>query len=109
MVEDMKEEDKMTVLFEVFKIKKEFDDPSNINHKLKCPVSSCGKTYREVGQLKNHLKSKHPELSKHGIELTEYDGSFEYSAKALDLALYLGKMFPHEMKKIIKTMKTKPT
>ena len=88
----MKEEDKLTVLLDVFKIKKEFEDPSAIIKKLKCPVFSCSKTYREVGQLKNHLKTKHSELSKHGIELTEYDGSFEYSHKAMDLALYLGKV-----------------
>ena len=104
----MKEDDKLTILLDVFKIKKEFEDPTSIIRKLKCPVFTCGKNYREVSQLKNHLKSKHPELSKHGIELIDYDGTFEYSHKAMDLALYLGKMYPHEMKKIIKMMKTKP-
>jgi len=60
-----------------------------------------------VQQLKTHLKQKHPELSKHGIELSEYDGTFEYGSKAMDLALFIGKMYPQEMKKIIKQMKTK--
>jgi hypothetical protein len=45
-------------------------------------------------------------LNKHGIEFTEF-GTFEYSNKAMDLALYLGKLYPFELKKIIKKMKTK--
>jgi hypothetical protein len=49
---------------------------------------------------------KHPELNKHGIELTDY-GTFEYGYKAIDLALYLGKLYPAEIKKIIKKMKMK--
>ena len=39
--------------------------------------------------------------------MTDY-GTFEYSSKAMDLALFLAKLFPFEMKKIIKKMKTKP-
>lgn len=53
---------------EIFKIKKEYDDPTSIGRKLKCPVHYCEKkSYKDVQQLKNHLKMKHPELSKHGI------------------------------------------
>jgi len=36
-------------------------------------------------------------------------GTFEYGSKAMDLALLLGKMYPSEIKKIIKKMKTKQT
>ena len=39
--------------------------------------------------------------------MSDYDGSFEYGSKAMDLALFIGRMFPGEMKKIIKQMKTK--
>lgn len=64
----MKEEDKTTVLMEIFKIKKEYEDPTSIGKKLKCPVHYCEKkSYKDIQQLKNHLKMKHPELSKHGI------------------------------------------
>ena len=63
----MKEEDKNTVLLEVFKIKKEYEDGSGINKKLRCPIHSCQKQYRDIQQLKTHLKTKHPELARHGI------------------------------------------
>ena len=85
----MKEEDKVTVLMDIFKIRKVC--PAYRQQKFKCPIHSCGKQYREVHQIRIHLKNKHPELSKHGIELNEDDGSFEFSNQALDLALYLGK------------------
>lgn len=39
--------------------------------------------------------------------MSEYDGNIEYGSKAMDLALFVGKMYPQEMKKIIKHMKTK--
>lgn len=39
--------------------------------------------------------------------MSEYDGTFQYGSKAIDLALFIGKMYPQEMKKIIKQMKTK--
>jgi hypothetical protein len=87
----MKEEDKVSILMDIFKIKKEYEDTNTLNRKLKCPVHTCEKVYREVNQLKTHLKTKHPELSRHGIELTEYDGSFDYSNKAMDFVLFLGK------------------
>ena len=89
----MKEEEKVSVLMDIFKIKKEYE-PNNVNGRLKCPVHSCDKIYREVNQLKTHLKNKHPELSRHGIELIDYDGSFDYSNKAMDTALFLGKEYP---------------
>ena len=73
--------------------------------RLKCPIYTCQKQYREISQLKTHLR-KHEGLTRHGIELTDY-GTFEYGQKALDLALFLGKLFPFEMKKIIKKMKAK--
>lgn len=58
----------MTVLFDVFKIKKEYDDPASAVKKLKCPIYYCEKkSYKDVQQLKNHIKIKHPYLSKHGI------------------------------------------
>lgn len=94
------------ILMDIFKIKKEYQDPTQIDRrKLKCPILACGKVYRQISQLKTHMK-KHPELNKHGIELTDY-GTFQYNYKALDLALFLGKLYPMEMKKIIKKMKSK--
>ena len=94
------------IIMDIFKIKRQYDDPTQIDRKrLRCPIQACQKQYREITQLKTHLK-KHPELNKHGIELTDY-GTFEYSSKAMDLALFLGKLYPFEMKKIIKKMKTK--
>lgn len=60
--------------------------------KLKCPIFTCQKTHRDFAMLKTHLR-KHPELIKHGIQLTDY-GVFEYDQKALDLALALGKIYP---------------
>ncbi len=37
---------------------------------------------------------KHPYLAKHGM-LLDYDGTFKYTnSKAIDLALYIGKMYP---------------
>lgn len=89
----MKEEEKNMILMDIYKIKKEYDDPSQIDRRrLKCPIYSCQKQYREINQLKTHLK-KHPELNKHGIELTDY-GTFEYGPKAMELALFLGKLYP---------------
>ena len=94
------------IIMDIFKIKRQYDDPTQIDRKrLRCPIEACQKQYRAITQLKTHLK-KHPELNKHGIELTDY-GTFEYSSKAMDLALFLGKLYPFEMKKIIKKMKTK--
>ena len=58
------------IMMDIFKIKKQYDDNLSIDRKkLKCPIYSCQKTYREISQLKTHMK-KHPELNKHGIELT---------------------------------------
>ena len=63
----MKEEEKVMILMDIFKIKKEYDEGVPLERrKLKCPIHACQKTYRDVPQLKNHLK-KHPELIKHGI------------------------------------------
>lgn len=102
----MKEEEKAMVLMDIFKVKREYEDPTQLDRKkLKCPIYACQRIYREVSQLKTHMK-KHPELNKHGIELTDY-GTFEYGYKAIDLALYLGKLYPAEIKKIIKKMKMK--
>ena len=102
----MKEEEKTMILMDIFKIKKEYDDGLALDRKrLKCPIHACQKVYREVPQLKAHLK-KHPELNRHGIELTDL-GTFEYGQKAIDLALYLGRLYPFEMKKIIRKMKSK--
>ena len=39
--------------------------------------------------------------------MNEINGTFIYRQAALDLTLYLGKMYPREMKKIIKMTKTK--
>lgn len=104
----MKEEEKVMILMDIFKIKKEYDEGVALDRKkFKCPIHACQKTYREISQLKTHLK-KHPELNKHGIEFTEF-GTFEYSNKAMDLALYLGKLYPFELKKIIRKMKTRQT
>jgi len=49
------------IMMDIFKIKKEYDDNLSLdrNKKLKCPIHSCQKTYREISQLKTHLK-KHP-------------------------------------------------
>ena len=105
---EMKEEDKLTILTDIFKIKKEYEEPVPLERRrLKCPILSCQKIYKEVGQLKTHMR-KHPELQRNGIELTEY-GVFEYNQRALDFTIALGKMFPESMKKIIKKMKTKNT
>ena len=102
----MKEEEKNMILMDIYKIKKEYEDPTQLDRKkLMCPIFACKKIYREISQLKTHLK-KHPELNKHGIELTDY-GTFEFGSKAMDLALLLGKMYPFEMKKIVKKMKTR--
>lgn len=55
------------ILMDIFKIKKEYDENVALDRKkLKCPIYACQKTYREISQLKTHLK-KHPELNKHGI------------------------------------------
>lgn len=53
----MKEEEKVMILMDIFKIKREYED--NLSRKLKCPIHACQKTYREISQLKSHLK-KHP-------------------------------------------------
>jgi len=53
------------------------------------------------------MKKQHPELSKADIELTE-EGSFRFSQKALDFALIMGKLYPLEVKNIVKSMKQKP-
>ena len=56
----MKEEEKVTIFMDIFKIKKEYDDGLSLDRKrLKCPIYTCQKVYREVSQLKAHLK-KHP-------------------------------------------------
>ena len=105
-LEKMKEDEKMRVLFDIFKIKKHYENPKS-GQRFQCPDQTCVKSYREVGQLKNHLKAKHPELEKNGICMSE-DGKFDFSQEALDKALFLGKLFPEEMKKVIKMTKTKP-
>jgi hypothetical protein len=56
----MKEEEKIMILMDIFKIKKEYDENVALDRKkLKCPIHACQKTYREISQLKTHLK-KHP-------------------------------------------------
>ena len=95
------------MITEIFKIKKKFVEKLNPLKKFKCPIFSCQKEYKQVHQLRNHLKNKHPELAKNGIEMNEVNGSFTYRQAALDLTLYLGKMYPRELKKIIKMTKTR--
>ncbi len=76
MLEDMKEDEKLYIISDIFKIKKEYEDLDR--KKFKCPVFGCQKNekhYREVTQLKTHIKKNHPELTKHGIEVTEF-GTF---------------------------------
>ena len=68
MLEDMKEDEKLYIISDIFKIKKEYEDLDR--KKFKCPVHGCQKNekhYREVSQLKTHIKKNHPELTKHGI------------------------------------------
>lgn len=54
------------------------------------------------------MKKHHPELSKLEIELTD-EGIFKYGPKALDFALIMGKLYPSEVKNVVKTMKQKNT
>lgn len=101
----IKEEDKAGILTDIFKIKKEYDNPL-VEKRLKCPILSCMKSFQQGSQLKNHFKKSHPEQSKNGIEVNDY-GVFEYSSKAVDFALIMAKIFPIQVKKLIKKMKTK--
>ena len=71
----------------------------------RCPIFTCGRAFANPENLKIHLEYKHPKLAEAGIKMV--DGEIEYSEKAIDLVLYLGKVYPEEMKKIIKKMKTK--
>ena len=63
----------MTILTDVFKIKKEFDNPL-AEKRIKCPILSCQKSFQsnQGNQLKTHFKKMHPEQSKNGIDLNDY-------------------------------------
>ena len=52
------------------------------------------------------MKKNHPEISRNGVEMNDL-GQLEYSARSIDFALIMAKIYPHEVKKIIKRMKTK--
>ena len=52
------------------------------------------------------MKKQHPELSKVDIELTE-EGTFKFGQKALDFALIMRRLYPLEVKNIVKAMKQK--
>ena len=43
-IEDMKEDEKLYIITDIFKIKKEYEELDR--KKLKCPVFSCQKPYR---------------------------------------------------------------
>ena len=54
-------------------------DSNERRRDFRCPIHSCQKVYREIGQFKTHLQIKHPELGEYGIQICDSDGSIEYS------------------------------
>lgn len=76
-------------------------------HRHRCPVGSCGKGFKESNKLKAHL-DRHPELEKHGIVWNAAECRFEYGEKAIDYALLLARLFPEQVRRIIRKMKTRP-
>ena len=94
----MSNEEKEEVFFNIFKIKKVESQKT-----IKCPINNCGKTFVSHANLGSHFELKHKFLSNYGIEIK--NGKIEYSEKAMNMALYLGKVYSEDVKKIINGMK----
>jgi hypothetical protein len=82
----LKREEKEEILIDVYKIKKHKKEGQGY---FFCPIHDCGRKFTNPTYLEHHVKYKHPELEKNGIEIN--DGKFTYTNKALDFVLYLGK------------------
>lgn len=87
----MKEKDKLAIISNIFRIKKEEYKGTK---STRCPIWNCSITLPTYHQLKHHVKKEHPYLQQNGIIHSDYEFSYEYTQKALNLALYLGKTQP---------------